>query len=522
MPESLIDFGQIAQTMQGFERNRIYEENSIQQREQNRLHALQLKQNAEHMQLGGLLKLADDPTISANPAKKNQVLSAAWKLAGLPDVDVRDFQRGLDARQEHLQGLLENDPAKAADAFVKVAASASPTELKQLTDAAKDYHTLRDRIENVNAMQQYDQARFDKLHANQAKVDIGLFPYAQGVRDFTAALHGTDQKEFMTNMLMFSKLGPEKGKAIATPPMAATTAKNANDLAERYSQIADQAKMQLTLLENGQPLAKGQHKRDFVEQVEVGSRMAEAYDTLGQWALNPYDKTTLKAARTAKSTIEGYRKELDKLDAANKSENIAVARDSLSFKQSEAGIKHFHEQAVSEAQINFGKSVDAFRQRTGTEPSNENINTIATQVQTKFPGVLSQEITAGYNASRAHKPGGEGFDAKDYQQMFNGVLNYAAKNSGNSGMQFSTGEGGVVAFEMGTIKDPVKFATEIEGLATAQTYLPPVVLKALLNTATRLRAGKSSGVSLSPASTTEPSMQDREIGLRKKLGLSPP
>jgi hypothetical protein len=397
-----LDFGKFAQTAIAFQnlqetvrRNDSYEQNV----------AINLKQaqadleRAKRQQFRDLFELSKDPRVMMNPVLNDQALSQAWKAAGLADVSPEFFAASRDKTRGVMQAMTDGDPDLARDAFIDLQILAGPDDAKKIHDSMAGFQKMREYTENVETLRESQRARTDKIRGSMAKVNAGAIPYQQGVRDFIAALDGTDSKEFerglkVTSALSASKkpsddtafsslMGPasKSVESFVSPEMGVRADESAKKAAA-YGSKLQELKKSLELVEAGEQPPNGKSKRDLIEQIAVGERMVDAYSTLAEWQRKPFDRTLLKKAQEAKVLMIQEKKNLEVTHAGASDELIKLRQDALTFRQTEAGKKDTYEK-------NVGKAQSELLDRYGYTPEDWQLSKIADKYGVKPSDILS-------------------------------------------------------------------------------------------------------------------------------------
>ena len=366
MADSLIDFGKMANDLQGFERTRIYEQNSLQQVEQNRLQERSLKLNDDHAKMSALINIHESPIVQANPALGDNVLLNILQLAA------PEFTKAVDVKplipqsrmliKNAVDGMQSGDQRKTQEGFLALATHLSPENFEKMYKAVESFAKLPEAMQTMKARANLNQARAEKISNNQARVNAGVGPYAEGVQDFDEVLRHLDNPDFVRSQKIYQLSQPDQRRQLPRPDGAPQVAEKANQRAQEYSTRADNADAMLRAEENGTPLPENVTTRGLIEVRDVGRSLSAHYDTLGQWALNPYDDSAIKSAKQAQASIIRTRKDLNDLDHATTNDRIDNARDALNRNLTNDELKRTHEKSVMAAQSEtlktFGRTPD--------------------------------------------------------------------------------------------------------------------------------------------------------------------
>lgn len=396
-----LDFGKFAQTAIAFQnlqetvrRNDSYEQNV----------AINMKQaeadleRAKRQQFKDLFELSNDPRIKASPVLGPRVLTEAIRAAGFKDVDEDMIRSAEDQFVKLGKAAMDADPIKAHDAAIEIQVMLGPEKADKFAQSLSGFQKAREHSENVKALRQLQQARFEKIDSANAKVDAGKIPYQQGVRDFIAALDGTDSKEFERGIKVAGSLSESKkptsdtafsdmmglaSKAVESfisPEMVARAEASGKKAAE-YGAKLQELKQSLQLVEAGARPPVGKSKRDLIEQIAVGERMIDAYSTLAEWQRKPFDRTLLKKAQEAKALMIQEKKNLETTHAGASEELIKLRQDALEFRQTEAGKKDTYEK-------NVGKAQAELLEKYGYTPEAGQLGAVATKYGVKTSDIL--------------------------------------------------------------------------------------------------------------------------------------
>lgn len=375
--EGLIDFPRFAQTaiaMQNMQevmrRNDLSQQNleleGTRLKEQERRTAID-QQQANMQQFKSLVELSNDPRVKAAPELGDRVLTEALRVAGFPGISPDTLSRGRDYTRTMLDAIRNGDTDSAHNAFVDLQVVAGPKDADTMLKSVGEFQKIREYSENVKSMRELQSARFQKIHDSMSRVNAGLAPYTDAVRDFTLSLNGVDGQDFQRGLKLHEAIPQDKRAALpnAPYPVVGTGSRALMEFAEpkmkqmaeasssraaSYFEQVQQAKQLLELKKNGEPLPDGVTERDLHERVAVGQTLLDAYSNLGEWQRDPFNRSKLKKAQTAQGLVVENRKKLDALKSGVNEEVVQIRRDAQSFRETEAGKKHLYDENVGKAQ----------------------------------------------------------------------------------------------------------------------------------------------------------------------------
>lgn len=402
MADSLIDFGQMAQNLQGFERNRIYEQNSLQQTEQNRLQGVQLKQNQDRMRLDGLVRLKDDPTVKASQELGDRVL---MEIVGVAAPELKDqaltlIQKGRASMWKAVQGMQSGDADRTALGILEVATTLSPDDAKKLEESVLTIPKMAEAMKTLRSRNALNEARTEDLHNKTAEVEAGHFKYGQAVRDFALPLSQTEDPKFIRALKSAHVLGQEKSELSRDTLLAGPLSfYNSQDWTVRVQQMemrateyatqARQAQENLILLEKGTPSPDGKTKRELEHIITANQDLSDGYMEFVKWGDHPLNSEALGAARRAQRTIEARKKELDTLNQSTSAKRAEIASDALTRNLDNDERKRLAEQSIKKAST-------AALKRFGYTPTSSQLAEVASEFQ-----VNPKDIIVG-DPAKAH------------------------------------------------------------------------------------------------------------------------
>ena len=404
MADSLIDFGKISHLGMEMDRNRIYEQNSLQQAQQNRI-------QAEHVQQQGLSKAYDelskfeespsyaglqaDRQIDLTIAKGNILQSLVGKELPLPSK--AELLGGRDSINTMMNTMKTGTPEQVRDVTTK-AAFENPKWARLLFDDLNKAGELNTHFQEVDAKLKLNAAQLERLNVQNGryKLQQNLFTeHASALgrvtalateprfsKDFQAvlgmerpesrqaylALHPAFAKEFD------SALAPEKQMMGFVDPNAAMVTGQATTPGMIAGLMQHVEARSLAVRDAQAKDPNGQAPIEMADELAGYSAVQKARQIEAAWLQDPYNKTTWKALKKSEQDLRILQSSTGK-----KLSEVADQRNVLA----QTKFDQQTQSKLAEADLQ-----DAYIQGLNNgQDDNQALGSAITEVKKRYPGV---------------------------------------------------------------------------------------------------------------------------------------
>lgn len=366
--QNAISIGNLQETQR---RNDLSEQHMGMEQERlqisNRNAAIQEKMLLQK-ELSDTYEISKDDRLQFMPEVRNKLLHKVAVMAGGPDIGIASVTHNMAIRDEYIQGLVSGDPDKARRGLQGLATSMPLDKLDNLMKATVGMEKTQEEIAKIRDWRAMNAGKVEALQNDNARVTVAKPLYIAASSIFRDDLRGTDSPQFK-QLLNFAEQAPSDKLLSSTNPLIKDKSAFAHILDGNFAQRALKYDAEATRLatevqahqkmltdaDHGVPLPPNITKAELLAKIETNSVLLDAARSMQQWYEKPLDKERLAVAKSAYKTLEARRLDIENLEKKTAATTAQYRQDALTFRQSEAELKHGEKDALSQAQIQYYK-----------------------------------------------------------------------------------------------------------------------------------------------------------------------
>lgn len=399
MANSLIDFGQVAQTAIALgqlaetqRRNDIYQQNSLQdlqrievQREQNRIEQARLKQSTAFRAFDELEKLKNHPTNVQNPLAQVDLTYAQGRLLetglgiNVPLPSREEMVGGYESIKSLVKTLKDGTPEEKREAAAQ-AMIANPTWGRQILDDMKKAGEVSTQIQELDLKIQANQAKLESLNKRNASLGMQQNLYTEHLSAMKRVSDLTADPKYQQHLRKLHSLPDAKARQayLAVHPIfkeqfESDLSREGVPLPGIVFQLREERDIRKQALIESQERT-GQIPAELEEELSGYEVVRRARELEQEFIQDPYNPETWKAFRKAQQDLR-----ILHTTAGKKVSEIADAR--LQLAQTKFDVQQDAQKNLAAAQVEFGKL-----------PPGQQTAQKAAEIAGKYQNVLPEDV----------------------------------------------------------------------------------------------------------------------------------
>lgn len=340
------------------------QENQARQQE-----LLELKrQEQKQTTIMNLYKLSDSDVVRSTPGVQEQIWEQIGALTGAPALNMTNIQVGQQMKKQYIDGLVSGNLDKAMEGLSGILLTSTPEDAQKIEKSIAGFQETSEKVAKIKQFREMNAGKVEALQNANALVSIAKPQYTAASSLFRDDLRGTDSPQFK-QLLNFAEKAPSDKLLSSTNPLIKDKSAFAHMLDGNFAQRALKFDAEATRLatevqadqkmltdsEHGIPLPNNITPAMLRARIETNGVLLDAARSMQQWYEKPLDKERLAVAKSAYKTVEARRLDIDALEKNTHANTLKMQQDALTFRQSEAEIKHGEKDALSQAQIQYYK-----------------------------------------------------------------------------------------------------------------------------------------------------------------------
>ncbi|MDH4235622.1 MAG: hypothetical protein OEW25_01995 [Nitrospira sp.] len=374
MPQSMIDFGEIAQRAQaGLRDNISIVKLGMQQEQIDNTKAQQLinKQNADTERLNSLHTILKDERFKMDANAEGELMNVMSQIAGGPKIDFKATQMGRQAKIDYFEGMAKGDPEQLERGLKTLAPTMSMEDLTKTIKATAEYGKLNEELLKLKQDREMDASKYEVLQTNNARITYARPLYTEAASAAKFNLRGTTDNHFKKAQGLYETLtkgGGDVSALMSSKPIDGlnkqgfqhlldgnfgTKALQTNKDLDRIQMDIDSAKKMLVDAESGKPLPRNLTPAMLKAKIETDSVLQESLSSLKEWYVDPFDKGKHERAIQTQQALEKHRLDIEELDKNTHADTIRIQQARLGFDEEKERTKRNLENAETDAQNAF-------------------------------------------------------------------------------------------------------------------------------------------------------------------------